>query len=137
VTVSNSSEVLMAAQSLAGRVEAIYIATDNTVVSALESVVKVCNQEKIALIVADPSTVDKGALASYGIDYFNLGKKTGEVALKVIKGVKPSDLPIQTISDPKDLQFVVNLDAAKVLGLSISEEILKEADKVIKEGKVL
>jgi len=76
-------------------------------------------------------------LASYGIDYFNLGKKTGEVALKVIKGVKPSDLPIQTISDPKDLQFVVNLDAAKVLGLSVSEEILKEADKVIKEGKVL
>ena len=136
VTVSNSSEVLMAAQSLAGRVEAIYIVTDNTVVSALESVIKVCNQEKIVLILADPSTVDKGALASYGIDYFSLGKKSGEIALKIIKGAKPSDIPIQTITDPKDLQFVVNLDAAKILGLSISEEILKDADKIIKDGKV-
>lgn len=136
VTVSNSSEVLMAAQSLAGRVEAIYIVTDNTVVSALESVIKVCNQEKIALIVADPSSVDKGALASYGIDYFSLGKKSGEIALKIIKGAKPSDIPIQTITDPKDLQFVVNLDAAKTIGLTVSEEIIKEADKIIKDGKV-
>ncbi|MEA1940149.1 MAG: ABC transporter substrate-binding protein [Candidatus Caldatribacteriota bacterium] len=136
VTVSNSSEVLMAAQSLAGRVDAIYVVTDNTVVSALESVVKVCNQEEIALIVADPSLVDKGALASYGIDYFSLGKKSGEIALKIIKGAKPSDIPIQTISDPNDLQFVVNLDTAKTIGLSVSEEIVKEADKVIKDGKV-
>ena len=136
VTVSNSSEVLMAAQSLAGRVEAIYIVTDNTVVSALESVIKVCNQEKIVLILADPSTVDKGALASYGIDYYSLGKKSGEIALQVIRGAKPSDIPIQTITDPKDLQFVVNLDTAKTIGISVSEEILKTADKIIKDGKV-
>lgn len=136
VTVSNSSEVLMAAQSLVGRVEAIYIVTDNTVVSALSSVIKVCNQEKIVLILADPSTVDKGALASYGIDYFSLGKKSGEIAIQIIKGAKPSDIPIQTITDPKDLQFVVNLDTAKIIGISISEEILKTADKIIKDGKV-
>lgn len=136
VTVSNSSEVLMAAQSLAGRVDAIYIVTDNTVVSALSSVIKVCNQEKIVLILADPSTVDKGALASYGIDYFSLGKKSGEIAIQIIKGAKPSDIPIQTITDPKDLQFVVNLDTAKIIGISISEEILKTADKIIKDGKV-
>jgi len=136
VTVSNSSEVLMAAQSLAGRVEAIYIVTDNTVVSALESVINVCNRQKIALIVADPSSVDRGALASYGIDYFSLGKKSGEIALKIIKGAKPSDIPIQTITDPNDLQFVVNLDAAKIIGLSVSDEIVKAADVVIKDGKV-
>ncbi|MEA2021063.1 MAG: ABC transporter substrate-binding protein, partial [Candidatus Caldatribacteriota bacterium] len=136
VTVSNSSEVLMAAQSLGERVDAIYIVTDNTVVSALESVVKVCNQEKIALIVADPSLVDKGALASYGIDYFSLGKRSGEIALKIIKGAKPSDIPIQTITDPNDLQFVVNLDAAKIIGLSVSDEIIEVADKIIKDGKV-
>ena len=136
VTVSNSSEVLMAAQSLAGRVEAIYIVTDNTVVSALESVINVCNRQKIALIVADPSTVDKGALASYGIDYFSLGKRSGEIALKIIEGAKPSDIPIQMITDPKDLQFVVNLDAAKVIGLTVSDKIIEEADKIIKDGKV-
>ncbi len=136
VTVSNSSEVLMAAQSLVDRVEAIYIVTDNTVVSALESVINVCNQEKIALIVADPSTVDKGALASYGIDYFSLGKKSGEVALKVIKGAKPSDIPMQMISDPNDLQFVINLDTAKTIGITVSEEIIAEADKIIQDGKV-
>jgi len=136
VTVSNSSEVLMAAQSLEGRVDAIYIVTDNTVVSALESVINVCNKEKIALIVADPSLVDKGALASYGIDYFSLGKKSGEIALKVIDGVKPSDIPMQMISDPNDLQFVINLDTAKTIGITVSEEIIEEADKIIKDGKV-
>ena len=136
VTVSNSSEVLMAAQSLVGRVEAIYIVTDNTVVSALESVINICNRQKIPLIVADPSTVDKGALASYGIDYFSLGKKSGEIALKIIEGAKPSDIPIQTITDPNELQFVVNLDAAKTIGISVSEEIIKAADKIIKDGKV-
>ncbi|HZK40380.1 MAG TPA: ABC transporter substrate-binding protein [Atribacterota bacterium] len=136
VSVSNSSEVLMAAQSLADRVDAIYIVTDNTVVSALESVINVCNQEKIALIVADPSSVDKGALASYGIDYFSLGKKSGEFALKIIKGAKPSDIPLQMITDPKDLQFVVNLDTAKTIGLTVSEEIIAEADKIIQDGKV-
>ena len=136
VTVSNSSEVLMAAQSLAGRVEAIYIVTDNTVVSALESVINVCNRQKIALIVADPSSVDRGALASYGIDYFSLGKKSAEIALKVIEGTKPSDIPIQTITDPNELQFVVNLDTAKTIGISVSEEIIKAADKIIKDGKV-
>jgi len=136
VTVSNSSEVLMAAQSLAGRVEAIYIVTDNTVVSALESVINVCNRQKIALIVADPSSVDRGALASYGIDYFSLGKKSAEIAIKVIEGAKPSDIPIQTITDPNELQFVVNLDTAKTIGISVSEEIIKAADKIIKDGKV-
>ena len=136
VTVSNSSEVLMAAQSLAGRVEAIYIVTDNTVVSALESVINVCNRQKIALIVADPSSVDRGPLASYGIDYFSLGKKSGEIAVKIIKGAKPSDIPIQIITDPKDLQFWVNLDTAKTIGLSVSEEIIEAADKIIKDGKV-
>ncbi len=136
VTVSNSSEVLMAAQSLAGRVEAIYIVTDNTVVSALESVINVCNRQKIALIVADPSSVDRGALASYGIDYFSLGKKSAEIAIKVIEGANPSDIPIQTITDPNELQFVVNLDAAKTIGISVSEEIIKAADKIIKDGKV-
>ncbi len=132
VTVSSSSDVLMAAQSLMGRVEVIYIVTDNTAVSAIESIVKVCNQEKIALIVADPSLVDKGALASYGIDYFNLGKRSGGIALQVIQGAKPSEIPLQKMDDEKDLQFVINLKAAKVLGLSISEEILSEADIIIK-----
>jgi putative ABC transport system substrate-binding protein len=137
VSVSNSSEVLMAAQSLAGRVEAIYIVTDNTVVSALESVIDVCNRHKIALIVADPSTVDKGALASYGIDYFSLGKKSGEVALKVIDGTKPADIPMQMISDPKDLQFVVNLDAAEKIGITVSDAILDEADVIFQGGEEL
>ena len=122
---------------MADRVDSIYIVTDNTVASALESVINVCNQEKIALIVADPSLVDKGALASYGIDYFSLGKKSGEIALKIIEGAKPSDIPIQMITDPKDLQFVVNLDAAKTIGLTVSEVIIAEADKIIQDGKVL
>jgi len=76
-------------------------------------------------------------LASYGIDYFSLGKKSGEVALKVIDGVKPTDIPMQMISDPNDLQFVINLDTAKTIGITVSEEIIEEADKIFQDGAEL
>ena len=77
-TASNSNEVLLAAQSLVGRVDVLYIVTDNVAVSAFSSIVKVSLEEKIPIIVADPTMVPEGALASFGIDYFTLGEKSAE-----------------------------------------------------------
>src|SRR5690554_5690043 len=75
-TAGNSSEVLQAAQSLQGRVDAIYVPTDNTVVSALESVVGVAERAGIPLIAGEADSVAKGALATVGIDYYMLGRQT-------------------------------------------------------------
>ncbi len=134
VTASNSNEVLMAAQSLVGRADIFYIVTDNVAVSAFNSIVKVSLEEKIPILVADPTFVPEGGLTSYGIDYFTLGQKSAEKAVQVLKGSLPSEVPIGKLSQPEELSFVINMDIAKQLELEIPEELVKEADEIILSG---
>lgn len=128
-TVTNSSGVLLAAKSLVGKVEGIYIPTDNTVISALESVLQVTYDNKIPLITGDTDSVVRGSLASLGMDYYKLGLQTGEIVYKIIKGAKPADTPVETL---KDLELFVNLKTAEKIGLKIPNEVIQKAAKVIK-----
>lgn len=128
-TVSNSSEVNQAAQSLLGRVDAIYIPTDNTIVSAIGAVIKVANDNKIPVIGSERGQVDAGAIATKGIDYKELGKQTGQIAVKIIKGKKPQDIPIE---GSKVVTLIVNQKAAETIDLTIPKEILDKADEIIK-----
>jgi putative ABC transport system substrate-binding protein len=91
--VSTSAEVMQAAQSLVGRVDAIHITSDNTTVSAFESVVKICNENKIPLFVGDRDSVPRGAIAAYGLDYYRVGYTAGKKAAAILKGQKPGDVP--------------------------------------------
>ncbi len=120
-TVATSADVLQAAQSFIGRVDAIYVPTDNTVVSAAQSVVQVANENKIPLISGESSVVDAGGLATIGINYKNLGMQTGEMALKVLKGAKPQEMPIEY---QKDFDIVVNEETAKLLGIEIPQGLI-------------
>ena len=133
-TVSNSSEVLMAAQSLVGRVDLFYIVTDNAAVSAISSVVKVSLEENIPIILADPTNVPDGGFASFGIDYFTLGQKSAEKALQVIEGKLPSEIPIGKLDKPEELKFVINMDVAKHLNIEVPTDILSEADSIFLGG---
>ncbi|MCF6093659.1 ABC transporter substrate-binding protein [Microaerobacter geothermalis] len=126
--ITNSSEVQQAAQSLVGKVDAIYVPTDNTVVSALESVLGVAEQAKIPVVAGEGDSVRRGAVITYGLDYYKLGYQTGEMAIKVLNGTDPSTMPIET---QKDMQLIVNKKAAANMGVELSEELLKEADEVI------
>ncbi len=83
VTVTASNEVMQAAQSMVGRVDAIYVPTDNMVVSALASVVKVGEDNDIPVFGAESNTVENGAVATVGIDYYQLGRMTGDMAVRV------------------------------------------------------
>ena len=134
-TVSNSSEVLMAAQSLVGRIDAFYIVTDNVAVSAFDSIVKVSLEENIPIIVADPTFVPNGALTSFGIDYFTLGQISAGKAVQVLEGKSPSDIPIGKLDQNDDLEFVINMDIAQQLNVNISEELLSDADQIILGGQ--
>jgi putative ABC transport system substrate-binding protein len=127
-TVSNSSGVLMAARSLVGKVDAIHIPTDNTVVSAFEAVVKVCEESKIPLYAADIDSVPRGAIAALAIDYYRLGRQSGEMAVKILQGAQPGTMPVETL---KDLKLVVNKGAAEKMGVKLPEAVLKRADKVM------
>ncbi len=129
VPVTASSEVMQAAQSMKGRVDAIYIPTDNMVVSSLAAVVKVAEDNKIPVFGAESNTVEKGAIATVGLDYYKLGRMTGEMAVRVLKGEKPQEMAIQqqTGSD-----LVLNLKAAERMGVTVPEAVIAKAKTVIK-----
>jgi putative ABC transport system substrate-binding protein len=130
VTVSSSSGVYEAAQSLVGRVDAVYVPTDNTVVSALESVIKVGEDFKIPVIVGEVDGVRRGALATIGIDYHVLGMQTADIAAKILKGERePKDIPIEYL---EDMQIALNLAAADKMGAEIPQDLIDDAYEVIR-----
>lgn len=126
-TVSKSADVYQAAKSLVGRVDAIFIPTDNTVVSALESAVKVCVQDKVALFCADVDSVARGAVAAMGFDYYKHGYQTGAMAERVLKGASTADMPVET---QEALQLHLNLKFAKEMGVAVPESLKARADKI-------
>jgi putative ABC transport system substrate-binding protein len=126
--VSNSSGVFPAAKSLVGRVDAVHSPTDNTVVSAFDSVVKVCIDNRIPLFAADTDSVPRGAVAAVAIDYYRLGRQSGEMALRILKGENPATMPVEAL---KDLKLVVNKQSAEKMGVTLPEPVLKRADQVL------
>lgn len=118
-SVATSAEVKQATESLIGKVDALYIITDNTVVSALESVISVANDNQLPVMVGEFDSVARGGLGAYGFDYFDIGYEAGEMAAQILSGEKtPADLPVQY---PQNVKFVVNKDAADTLGITIDE----------------
>ena len=123
--VTNSADVYQAAQSLVGKVDALFVPTDNTVVAALEAVIKVCERTQLPLFSADTDSVKRGTIAAMGFDYYRHGKQTGAMARKILAGAKPDTLPVEF---QKDLVFHVNPKAAGRMGLNIDKAILDSAD---------
>ena len=124
-TVSTSAEVKQAAESLVGRADVFYIPKDNTVVSGLESVISVANEEDIPLFVGESDSVKRGGFAGYGFEYYDLGYKTGEMAVEILKeGKDPSEIPVQY---PENLELVINKQAAEEQGIEITDEMREEA----------
>jgi len=128
-TVTNSGEVFAAAQTLVGRVDAVYTIQDNTVISALESVLKVANKNQIPVLVPGVPSVERGGLATVGTSYYNLGKIAAEQALQIFKGVKPSAMPV---AYAKDFDVYLNQKTADEIGVKFPEDLLKKAKNVFK-----
>ncbi|GAA0446837.1 ABC transporter substrate-binding protein [Lentibacillus halophilus] len=119
-TVANSAEVQQAAQTLVGKVDVFYIITDNTVVSALDSVVGVANEQDIPMIVGEPDSLKNGGFATYGIDYETIGYRTGEMAVEILKGNKePKDISVEY---PKEMQLMINKKAAEKQGVEWNDD---------------
>ncbi len=125
-TVSKSSEVYQATKSIVGQVDAVFVPTDNTVVSALESAVKVCEQNKLPLFNADVDSVKRGAIAAMGFDYYKHGAQTGAMAKRIFEGADPAVTPVET---QKELQLHINVKAAEKMGVTIPQALLDKADK--------
>jgi len=122
-------DVASAARSLIGKVDVIYTNTDNNVVSAYESLVKVGNDAKIPLVASDTDSVKRGAIAALGINYHDLGVQTGKIVVRILKGEKPGAIASETSSN---LQLFVNPGAAAKQGVTLSDALLKSAAETIK-----
>ncbi|MFK2824142.1 ABC transporter substrate-binding protein [Bacillus sp. B190/17] len=127
-TVSASSEVKQAAESLVGKADMMYIITDNTVVSALESVIQVANQQDIPLFVGELDSVKRGGFAAFGFEYYDIGYEAGEMAVKILKdGAKPADMAVQP---PQNLKLLINEKAAKEMNIKVKDEWKDQAEFV-------
>lgn len=136
-TVSKSAEVKQAVQSIINRVDALYVTTDNTVVSAISSLTEVALKHKVPIMSADPTSSETNpVLISWGFNYYKMGRATGGLIAEIIKGKKPEQFPTRYMTKPSDMDLLVNLDVAKKLGLSIPKDIVENASKVISNGKM-
>ena len=121
-TVSNTNEVQQVVQSLVGKVDAIYTPTDNMIASTMATVSLVTTPATIPVITGEDGMVQGGGLATYGINYYELGKQTAKMAVEVINGKKPRDMPIQYLDK---CDFTYNKETAAALGITIPADLLK------------
>ncbi|WP_435200852.1 ABC transporter substrate-binding protein [Janibacter sp. GS2] len=125
-TVTTVNEIQQAVKAL-GDVDAIYVPTDNMVVSGIASLIQVAENKKIPVIGAESGTVEGGAVATLGIDYTELGRQTGEMALRILQDDEdPATMPVEVATE---FTYVVNEDAAKRQGVTIPKDILDEAER--------
>jgi putative tryptophan/tyrosine transport system substrate-binding protein len=123
-----SADVLPAAQSLVGNVDAIYVPTDNTVVTALEAVVKVGTDNQLPVFAGDTDSVPRGAIAALGFNYYDLGRQTGKIVARVLEGANPGDIPVEGV---QITELYVNPGAAEAMGVTIPPELLERAQFVV------
>jgi putative ABC transport system substrate-binding protein len=117
---------LPGAQSLlAKNVDLFFVSTDSTVVSALESVVKVANESRKPLFGNDPASASRGAVAALGIDYADQGYESGQMAARILKSEKAAkDIGIE---QSKKGFLAINLKAAELQGVTLPADILAQA----------
>ncbi len=121
---NRSADVQGAARGLVGRVQALYVPTDNTIVSALESVIGVAEQNKIPFIAGDTDSVERGAIASIGFNYHDVGRETAAVVVRVLKGEKPGAI---AVSQASGTNLVVNRKAAKAQNVTLPDAVVSRA----------
>jgi putative ABC transport system substrate-binding protein len=124
-----SVDVASAARSLVGKADVIYAPTDNNVMSAFEGIVKVAEQTRLPVIAADTSAAKRGAAIAIGLNYYDLGRQTGKIVVRILQGEAPGAIATQTSNK---LELFVNPEAARKQGLTLSEDVIKSAKTVIR-----
>ena len=125
---TRATDVLAAAKSLVGNVDAVYVPTDNTVVAALEAVVEVGTDHRLPVFAGDTNAVPRGAIAALGFNYYDLGRQTGKIVLRVLAGADPGDIPVEGV---QITELYVNPGAAAAMGVTIPPAMLARAKVVV------
>ncbi len=112
-----------------GEIDAIMDPADSMVTASVDLLVEESFRLKVPLMMLSDREAEKGALISYGVDYFDLGNQSAALADKILKGVSPTEIPIQM---PRIFRIVLNLKTASQIGLVLPGGIVDRADRVIK-----
>ena len=136
-TITNPSEVRTAAQSIVDRVDAIYVSTDNQVVSAIASLSEVATEAGVPILSADPaSAIENEVFVAWGFDWYAIGRTTGALIDRILRGEDPGTIPTVLADDADEMTMVLNLDVAARLGIDVPADIVEGADTVIENGTV-
>ena len=125
--ITNFGELAQATKNLLTQVDALYLPTDNLVVSGMQLITSEAINAKKIVVVSENSSVEIGALFTMGIDYYELGKRTGQMAVEILNGKPVSQVPFET---SKQLKLYVNKKTAKALGIDINNPLFKGAEIV-------
>lgn len=137
-TITSSAEVKHAAESLIGRIDAFYAVTDNTLFSGINSLIATAKSNKIPVFGADTTAAENGGLLfAIGFDYYEAGRLTGKIAVDILKGKKPKDIPIQFMKFPESTSTLIDLDTAEELDITIPQRYIDNANLLIKNGKLI
>lgn len=119
-TVSSSNEIQQVVESMVGKVDALYAPTDNTIAAGMATVCMVANDNGLPVICGESGMVDAGGLATYGIDYYQLGYMAGEQAIEIlVNGADISNMPIGYLSADR-CELKTNQETADALGIDLS-----------------
>ncbi|MAM84192.1 MAG: ABC transporter permease [Acidobacteria bacterium] len=125
---AQSTLVADAAASLVGKADAILLPTDSTVVSVIESVVTVGEKAKLPVFASDTGSVERGAMAALGFNYYDMGKATADMAVRILQGENPADIPALV---PESQDLYLNARSAAAMGVVIPADIRESAKEVI------
>lgn len=123
-----SADVQTAMRSLIGKVDVVYLPTDNTVISALEGVLKIAEQTDTPVIAADTDSVKRGAIAALGFNYYDVGRQTGGMVVEVLNGKAPGELPVQGVDKT---ELYLNPGAAQKMGIELPASLTERAKEII------
>ena len=126
---ARSVDVPAAAQSLVGKVDVIYVPTDNTVVTAFEGIVKVAQQAKLPVFAGDTDSVKRGAIAALGFNYYDVGRQTGKMVVRVLKGEAPGKI---AVAEERDHRALRQPGCRAEAGHCAVDELLKSAKVVVR-----
>lgn len=135
--ITNSSEVKQAAESIVSRVDGLYLTTDNTVFSALSSLIQVFEENKKPIFSGDVTGAQNGGcVIASGFNYYKAGRATGEMVLQILNGEKPDTIPVRFMTEPSDSDLLFDLDAAKNCGITIPADFIEKANMIFENGKL-
>ncbi|TPR37014.1 tryptophan ABC transporter substrate-binding protein [Apilactobacillus micheneri] len=125
-SIANTNDLNQVATQMVQNVDAVYVPNDNTVASAIQTLVAVANKRNVPIFPTASNVVKNGGLATYGLNQFKLGVETGKVTAQILKGKNASNMPIKTLSRG---DLAINLNQAKKLGIHIPQSLIQKAER--------